>query len=372
MAENTQKIHEVWLNNISGIGGATCKQLISHLGTAEDVFNSSFKELIKIPNIGEILTKTIIQSRYKIDAAENELSLAQKHNTRILTYMDSEFPKRLKHQKDSPYLIYVKGKAIGLNGIKNIGIVGSRAATNYGQHVTKQIINKLSQIRGVNIISGLAYGIDIHAHRASLEHKMGTIGVMANGLSTVYPKVHQNTVMEMLQDEKSGIISENNMFSQPDAPKFPARNRIIAGLSDAVIVVQAKKKGGALITADIANSYNIDVFAVPGLITDPLSEGCNNLIKYHKAHLFSSIDDLIKELNWDQNNMNSNQISLFKASELSSIEKKVTDVILDHPLHIEEIAIQSQIPLPKLASTLLQLELKGVVKLKAGNIYTLN
>lgn len=372
MTEKSQKIYEIWLNNISGIGGATCKQLISHLGSAENVFNSTRKELVKIPQIGDFLTNSILNSKQKLDKAEKEFNLALENNTRILTYMDKEFPKRLKLQKDAPYLIYVKGTAKALNASKNIAIVGSRAATNYGQLVTRKFVEKLSEIQGINIISGLAYGIDIHAHRAALEYGLGTIGVMANGLKSVYPRVHQKTVSDMLADGKSGIISENSMTSLPDAPKFPARNRIIAALADAIIVVQAKKRGGALITADIANSYHKDVFAVPGLITDPLSEGCNNLIKYKKAHLLSSIDDILNELNWTKEANTSNQMALFQKSNLSTLEKKITEIMVDHPAQIEEIALQTQIPLSKLASLLLQLELKGVVKLKAGNIYTLN
>lgn len=371
MTDFSPKIYELWLNNISGIGGATCKQLISHIGSAQSVYNSSLKDLIKIPNIGEITAKSILQSKSKITHSETEFKRANDHNTRILTYMDEEFPKRLKMQKDAPYLIYVKGKAHGLNAKRNIGIVGSRAATNYGHYVTRKIVEKLSEFKDVNIISGLAYGIDIHAHRAALEFGLGTIGVMANGLSNVYPSVHRKTVHDMLQDGQSGVISENSMLALPDAPKFPARNRIIAALSDAVIVVQAKKKGGALITADIANSYHKDVFAVPGLITDTLSEGCNNLIKYNKAHLFSSIEDIVTELNWDQKRTVP-QMTLFEKKDLTPLEEKITTIIKEHPLQIEEISIQSQIPLPKLASALLQLELKGVVKLKAGNIYSLN
>ncbi|WP_044203921.1 DNA-processing protein DprA [Flammeovirga sp. OC4] len=368
----TQKIYELWLNDINGIGGATCKQLISYLESAENVYNSSYKDLIKIPNIGEFITNSILNSKSKLEKAEKEFQLAEANDTRILTYMDKEFPKRLKLQKDAPYLIYVKGKALALNASKNVAIVGSRAATNYGHYVTKRIVEKLSELPGINIISGLAYGIDIHAHRAALEYKLGTIGVMANGLKSVYPKLHQKTANEMLADQKSGLISENSMLSLPDAPKFPARNRIIAALADTVIVVQAKKRGGALITADIANSYHKDVFAVPGLITDPLAEGCNNLIKYKKAHLFSSVDDILTEMNWSKNSKQNNQMSLFQKNNLTTLEQKITKIIFEHPLQIEEIAIQTQIPLPKLASLLLQLELKGVVKLKAGNIYTLN
>ncbi|AZQ61950.1 DNA-protecting protein DprA [Flammeovirga pectinis] len=367
------KLHELWLNSISGIGGATCKLLISHLGSAEAVFKANDSTLLKINGIGEITAKSIVASRQRINVAEKELEKVVKSNARVLTYLDDEFPKRLKLQKDAPYLIYVKGRATGLNSQKNIAIVGSRNATDYGTHITQKIIERVNHLKGVNIISGLAYGIDIAAHKAALKNNIGTIGVMANGLNLVYPSIHKNTAQQMLTDNQSGLITENPMDAQPDGPKFPARNRIIAALADAVIVVQAKKKGGALITADIGNSYHKDVFAVPGLITDPLAEGCNNLIKHHRATLFSDVDDFIKTMNWDTTTPSpSKQMHLFQPQDLDPLEQKVAASIQKSPLHIEEISIQSQIPLAKLASTLLQLELKGVIKMKPGNIYTLN
>ncbi|WP_281614192.1 DNA-processing protein DprA [Flammeovirga sp. SubArs3] len=372
MTITQDKFYELWLNNIPGIGGATCKLLISHLGSAEEVFKAKKNTLHKINGIGVHTLQVIDKYRSQLVKIENEVKKIEASNVKILTYTDKEFPVRLKLQKDAPYLLYLKGQAKSLHSKKTVAIVGSRGANQYGKLVTEKIISDLSQFKDLCIVSGLAYGIDIYAHRAALQNQLGTVGIMANGLSKVYPAIHKKTAQEMIEDPKSGLITENLMDADPDGPKFPARNRIIAGLADVIIVVQAKKKGGALITADIGNSYHKDVFAVPGLINDPLAEGCNNLIKYQKAHLYSEIKDVITKMNWDLTSSTpTRQTKLFDTQNLSDEEKTVVSLLQKSEFHIEEIAIQSETPLPKIAGTLLQLELKGMVKMKPGNMYSL-
>ncbi|MBB3696295.1 DNA-processing protein DprA [Flammeovirga yaeyamensis] len=371
MTITESKFYELWLNNIQGIGGATSKLLISHLGSAEDVFKSSPTQLKKVSGIGEHTIHSIGISKKYLKKIDLEVQKIESANVRVLSYTDDEFPKRLKYQKDSPYLIYVKGKAKGLYAKKTIGIVGSRSANYYGKSVTNKLIEDLSKFKDIAVISGLAYGIDIQAHKSSLSNNVGTIGVMANGLNKVYPSMHKNTAIEMIKDDNSGLITENLMDAEPDGPKFPARNRIIAGLSDVIIVIQGKKKGGALITADIANSYHKEVFAVPGQVNDELAEGCNNLIKYQKARIYTSADDIIKMMNWDIQEKNNTQKTLFDTSDLSKDELSIVDLLKENEYHIEELAIQLQTPIPKLSGFLLQLELRGIIRLKPGNIYSL-
>ncbi|OHX65600.1 DNA-processing protein DprA [Flammeovirga pacifica] len=371
MTINQTKFYELWLNNIPGIGGATSKLLISHIGSAEEVYKSKPSSLKKVLGIGENTVHSIQQSKKYLSKIENEVRKIEKGDVRVLTYTDEDFPKRMKLQKDAPYLIYVKGKAKGLHAAKTVGIVGSRSANQYGKGVTAELVRELSQFKDINIISGLAYGIDIQAHKSSLDNKVGTIGVLANGLNKVYPSIHSKVAHEMVNEHNSGLISENLMDSEPDGPKFPARNRIIAALSDVLVVVQGMKKGGALITADIANSYHKEVFAVPGKIDDPLSEGCNNLIKYQKARILTNTNDIIKMMNWDIQPVKSKQTILFSENDLSKDEIVIVNLIKEHDYHIEELAIQLQTPIPKLSGRLLQLELKGIIKLKPGNIYGL-
>ncbi len=362
-----EKIYQVALSHIPGIGNITAKSLISYCGSATAIFKKNKHKLSVIPGIGTYIADSILNFK-AFDIAEKEIEACEKQQVQILFYTDPEYPKRLKRNADAPVLLYFKGDPETLNRKKSVGIVGTRNATSYGKQIVDHLIDSL-RTHDALIVSGLAYGIDIHAHKAALRNNLPTIGVMASGMDTIYPHAHRETAMKMLKT--GGLITENKLTVKPDAHQFPARNRIIAGMSDAVIVVEAAKKGGALITAEIANSYNVDVFAVPGDIGKKYSEGCNNLIKQNKAHIITCIQDLEYHMNWDQasgpaltrKNIDYSQLNEDELSIVMTIEQHNTGILID------ELSWKSQIPLNKLASSLLNLEIKGLVKPLPGKKY---
>jgi DNA processing protein len=339
---------------------------VSYCGSSENIFRQTKGKLKKIPGIGEVLAGAIINQNILKDA-EAELRLAEKGGVRLLFYTNKNYPERLRHIADAPTLLYYYGNA-DLNPPKTIGIVGTRKATDYGREMVEKIIEGLAPFSPL-IISGLAYGIDIAAHKSSLVHQQRTIGVMASGIDIIYPSVHRDTARKMVS--MGGLITENRFGAKPDAPKFPARNRIIAGMCDALLVIEAAEKGGALITADIASSYDREVFAVPGRIGDKYSEGCNMLIRDHKAHILTSAADLIKMMNWEQE---TNKPAPFKAdySDLDSEESQIVNLLLGRDgVLLDDLSWKAQIPVSRLAAILLNLEFRGIVKSLPGKKYRL-
>ncbi len=277
----------------------------------------------------------------------------------------------MKQVADAPSLLYFRGNC-NLNNSRIIGLVGTRKATSYGRIVVENLMEELQKYNPL-VVSGLAYGIDIAAHRAALINRIPTLGVFASGLDIIYPALHKKTAIEML--EQGGWLGEHPPGTQPEAHFFPARNRIIAGLCDAIIVVEAAEKGGALITADIANSYDREVFAVPGPINARYSQGSNNLIKRHQAHLLSSVKDLEYILNWDlalKESKTTKQEEKIPAG-LTDQEEKVVGVLLSkgNELAIDDLSWQSQVPINQLAAILLNLEFKGLVKALPGKRFRL-
>ena len=361
-------LFKVGLTLIPKIGDVMIKQLISYCGSPEQIFKEKKGALLKIPRIGTTLADSISSSKV-LTEAEAIIKQAETHKTELLFYTDKAYPNRLKTIDDSPCLIYYKGNA-NLNSDKIVAIVGTRNATDYGIETTQQIVSQLTEHRAL-IVSGLAYGIDITAHRSALKHGLPTVGVMANGLDTVYPSRHAATAKAMT--EFGGLISENVFGSKPDAPKFPARNRIIAGMCDAIIVVEAAAKGGALITAEIAHGYNKELFAVPGNINRPYSQGCNKLIKEHKAIFLSSVQDLEKELNWDlkaQENLKKLENII---EHLNGQEKAIVELLVQNEsMLVDELGRKTQTEIYKLSGALLNLELQGIVKVLPGKKYTLS
>lgn len=361
------RLAQIALNFIPGVGHMLVKQLISYSGSAEAILNLNKSKLLKIPGIGpstaEAITKNI-----PLKKAELELEKCVKHNARIILYSDKDFPKRLRHINDAPSFLYIKGNT-DLNSSKVISIVGTRKATNYGKQITESLIEQLIPHNPL-IVSGLAYGIDIHAHKAALKHNLATVGVMASGINIIYPSVHKETANKMVTN--GALITENSIDSKPDAPKFPARNRIIAGMADAIIVIEAAKKGGALITANIANGYNKDVFAIPGDLNNESSEGCNNLIKTNRAHLLQSVADIEYIMNWEKNDNLRPSIEL-DLDDLLPEEQKIIKELRNHksPIMIDNLSWQTQLPINKLASMLLSLEFKGYVNALPGKRFGL-
>jgi DNA processing protein len=364
-----EKLYQVSLSLVPDIGDITAKTLLSYRGSAKEIFKKSKNQLAKIPGIG-LINGGKIKSFSSFNIAEAEIHKCKTHHVEILFFTDDGYPKKLKHAPDSPTILYYKEKG-NLNNHKTVSVVGTRKSTECGRKFTKKIIEQLSA-HNVLIISGLAYGIDYHAHKAALQYGLDTIGVMASGLDIIYLSMHRSTAMEMLQH--GGLLTEFKIGEKPEAHNFPSRNRIIAGMSDVTIVIEAAKKGGALITAEIANSYNRDVFALPGDLGKKFSEGCINLIKINKAHLLTSAEDIEDIMNWEAHTSPiPHEEKCYAYSKLTSEERAVIETLkstLDG-LILDELSWKSQIPLNKLASILLNLEFNGIVKTLPGKKYKL-
>ncbi|MEM7109802.1 MAG: DNA-processing protein DprA [Bacteroidota bacterium] len=361
----SNRVAQLALHFIPNIGNYLIKQLISYCGSAEGVFAASKSKLLKVPGIGEVAANAILEQQ-PIERADNELHKAKKDGVKILFHSDRDYPLRLKQINDAPSLLYIKGSG-SLESNKVIGIVGTRNATDYGKSFTSELVAALKPHNAL-IVSGLAYGIDIQAHKTALRNGLNTIGVMAGGINKMYPAVHRKVAEEM--QEGGAVITEQPFDSVPDAPKFPARNRIIAGLCDAVVVVEAASKGGALITANFANDYNRDVFAVPGDLNRQYSQGCNNLIKQNKAHLLTGIQDIEYIMNWDTSEKEPKQ-PLWNLELFSNEERLVVETLKgeNSGIHIDKLSWATQIPVNSLASTLLALEFQGHIKSLPGKKY---
>lgn len=361
--------YDIALAMIPGIGGKSAKKLVSHCGSAKAVFEMPAGKLQRISGISERMTQLLTKEKEEaFRKADEEMERAQKQHIRILHYLDKAYPERLKHCFDAPAVLFYKGDA-DLNNPKNISIVGTRKATTYGKQFTRQLIAALAPHQPL-VVSGLAYGIDIEAHRSALHHGLSTVGVMANGLDMVYPAAHR-AVAEQMQLENGGVMTEQFWGTPPDARRFPARNRIIAGMTDLTLVVEAGAKGGALITAEIANSYDRHVAALPGNVDKESSRGCNQLIKAHKAHLVTDPADIEALLNWDVMQEAKPQTTVADLLEsLSDTERRIYEVLREvDSMEIDELSFRTQIPVHQLASQLLDLEFRQRVRPMPGKRY---
>ena len=352
----------------AGIGNANAKYLISYLGNPENVYNAGKKQLSQVPGIGEKVIKAI-QKKECLKKAESIVKECEKKNIEIIYYTEDRYPGLLKGILDAPNVIYFQGTG-DLNPPRSISIVGTRKATDYGKSIVKQLIHPLHILKPT-IFSGLAYGIDIEAHKEALTTDIPTFAVLAGGLDKIYPGLHIPLAEKMIAN-KGGIISEYPPGTIPEAHNFPARNRIIAGISESTIVIEAARKGGALITADIAHSYNREVFAVPGDIGNPFSEGCNQLIRDQKALILTSENDLYYQLNWDLTS-DLHKKKKLAYENLSGEEQAVLSTLEDYKgtLAVDELAWRSQVNITQLASILLNLEFKGIVKSLPGKKYSI-
>jgi len=359
--------YEIALSLIKGVGHIKAKNLIAYCGGAEAIFKETKKNLLKIPDIGEYCVKSILNHDV-LERADEESEFIKKNNITPIFYLDDAYPKRLKHCDDSPIILYFKGNC-DFNVQKVISIVGTRNATDYGKEFCKNLIDELS-VHQLLIISGLAYGIDISAHKEALNKNIPTVGVLGHGLDRIYPGVHVQYAKKML--ENGGLLTEFISYTKPDRENFPMRNRIIAGLSDAVVVVEAKETGGALITAEIANSYNRDVFALPGRINDEFSFGCNRLIKTNKAALIQSAKDIEYILGWETSPIKSSSVQKQLFIELTSEEEKILNIMKTNgETSIDMLAVLSEMSMSKVSVLLLNLEFKGIVRCLPGKLYKL-
>ncbi len=353
---------------MAGIGSATVRKLIHHAGSPEAVFAEHLSKLEKIPGIGrETLTK--LRSRQSVlTDVEKEIEHAEKKNTRMLWYEDEEYPERLRQCSDGPLLLYARGK-MNPNPARILSIVGTRKATERGLEHCDRIISELaSGYPDLIIVSGLAYGIDVAAHRAALHQGLDTFAVLGHGLDHVYPAAHRATAEQI--SGQGALLSDFPMGELPIPKNFIKRNRIIAGLSDGTLVVESAKKGGAMVTADIANSYNRDVFTIPGRPGDEFSEGCNYLVKTNRAALVESAADIEYLLSWDIRSGRQQAVQQALFSTLGDEEKKIMEALREEQeLQIDVLCHKTGLPIHQLSSLLLQLEFTGLVRALPGNRY---
>lgn len=362
--------YKVAFSLIPRVGARLGKQLLSYCGSPEAVFNTPPGKLQKIPGMGPSTSRAIRDSSV-MKQAEIICRAAERNHTQILFFTDQAYPGRLKEVYDAPLVLFRKGDA-DLNTQKVISVVGTRYATEYGKEMVESLIKGFKDHNPL-IVSGLAYGIDVVAHKTALIEGLETVAVFGCGLDRVYPAVHGAVVREMLKN-KGGIISEYSFGTLPEVHHFPSRNRIIAGLSDAVIVVEAAKKGGALITADIAESYYRDVFAVPGNAGRVWSEGCNNLIKYQKAQMLTHASDLDYFMKWGnfshENDYKKQKEDLIKEKKLNEEEQRVMDKLMGaETMLLDELSWKMGLSVGRLSSVMLQLEMHGLVKSLPGKRY---
>jgi len=357
---------KIALGLIPHVGDINARKLVSFFGSVEAIFREPYQSLIKIPGIGSGLAKSICQKSY-LRAAEKEAEYVIKHNIKTFFYLDSDYPFRLRQCDDSPVVFFFKGSC-DLNSQKILSVVGTRSATIRGREVCEKIIGDLAAGHpDLVIVSGLAYGIDITAHKAAMLHNLETIGVLAHGFKSIYPSIHRSIANSMVS--KGGLLTDFVSDALPERNNFIKRNRIIAGISDATLVIESGIKGGALLTADMAASYNRDVLAVPGRPDDQWSAGCNALIKTNKAALIESAVDVEYFINWKpEKSKLPVQKTLF--TELSETEQKIYELVMKSgEITIDQVCRILDIPISKLSPSLLQMELKGLVKCYPGNMY---
>lgn len=362
--------HQIALTQIPQIGDIVAKKLLAHFGSASDVLNASRKELANIPDIGTVRADAIFQFRdYR--RADKEIEFLEKNDIQALFYTATNYPQRLRHCADSPVMLYYKGTT-NLNAPRIISIVGTRTPGEYGKTMCAQLVEALT-VHNVVIVSGMAYGIDIIAHKRAVQQRIPTIGVLAHGLDRVYPQQHKSTALEMI--DNGGLLTEFLSHTQPDKQHFPMRNRIVAGIADATIVIESGTQGGSMITADIANSYNRDVFAIPGRANDPHSAGCNELIKTNKAMLITNATDFLQTMGWYADNTPSAakfnpQKELFIT--LDDAEQHIVTLFSgDMEKHIDELRRESHLPGSQVNSLVLKLEMRHILKGLPGQKYQL-
>ena len=368
LMDNTLR-YQIALSMIPGVGGITAKKLISYCGGVEALFREKKHALLKIPGIGNVLGDLVTGFK-DFDRVDKEIAFIEKSGIKAMFYLDSNYPARLKHCEDGPILLFYKGIA-DLNNPKSIAIVGTRSITEYGKEKCDELIEGLKKHDPL-IVSGLAYGVDARAHKAALDHQLATVGVLGHGLDRIYPPLHKQLAIRML-DEGGGLLSDFNSGTIPSRENFPRRNRIIAGLVDALIVVEAAKSGGALITANIASSYSRDVFAVPGRTSDIYSQGCNHLIKTLKATLVENAEDVEYAMNWQIQNDKAKPVQQSLFVELSSDEQTIIDLIKENgESSFDYLVNKTQLGFSKTSSLLLNLELKGALSPLPGKVFKLS
>ena len=368
MSESTRPElqYQIALTMAPAIGPVTARKLISKAGSAREVFRMNRSSLKKIPGVGPLMSGSLLSSSL-LDRAAKEMDFIERYQISVLSLEDPEYPRRLKQCVDAPILLYTRGRE-GLNTKTALSVVGTRKASSYGKELCRNIVMELgSMLEDLVIISGLAYGIDVIAHRAALDSRIPTIAVLGHGLSTIYPHTHRETAKKICR--QGALVTDFHSGLGPERNNFLRRNRIIAGMADATLVVESGATGGALITADLAASYDRDVLAIPGRATDMRSKGCNNLIKLNVAAMVESATDVINHLNWTDHSSQSPKQAAEKDA-FTAQEKQVLALLSSHSgLRPEELSALSGISIQEVLSMLTEMELNRWVTVEPGNLY---
>lgn len=361
----TELFYTIALTRVKGVGPEGARTLIAALGSAASVFDAPVKELMALPGLGP-KTAERIKTFDDFDKVHVELDFIKTHKIEAFTFADKGYPARLKELSNAPAVVFYKGTEV-LNHPRVIGIVGTRRVSDYGKGLVQELVQDLAPYDVVTV-SGMAYGVDVMCHRKSLECKVPTVSVMAHGLDMVYPSAHTATAREMTRN--GGIMTEHTSGTEMRKEYFPRRNRLVAGLVDALVVVESPAKGGSLITAEIAHSYHREVLAFPGRTHDDRSAGCNNLIKTQKAQLIESAADLAWFLGWPSADAQSSQNS--KAAQLRGLEKRIYVYLREKPeqkCKLDLMCEELEIPQGELSLLLLNMEFSGFVRCMPGNSF---
>jgi len=360
-------LYQIALTLIPNIGSVQAKTLLAHFGDAESVFKASRKKLEAIEQIGSVRAGSI-KTFEDFATAEKEIEFITRYKIHPLFITDKNYPQRLLNCFDAPVLLYYRGNT-PLNTSRVVSIIGTRSCTDYGKQFTEKFVADLRE-QQVLVVSGLAFGIDAIAHKAAVQNNLPTVGVLAHGLDCIYPPKHRNLAKDMLQN--GGLLTEFRQDAKPDKHNFPRRNRIVAGMADATIVIETAIKGGSMFTAELARNYNRDVFALPGRITDSKSDGCNYLIKHNHAVLLTDAKQLMETLGWQQKKVSpKTQQSLF--NDLSKDEALIVEILRQKEhTHVDELFLKSGLSSSSVAAAMLNLELQAVITSLPGKIIRLN
>jgi DNA processing protein len=363
-------LYQLALTEVPNVGLVQAKILAQHFGEAQKIFQANQSTLEKIEGIGEVRAKSI--KRFTdFSQAEDEIKFIEKFSIQTLFITDKQYPQRLLHCFDSPTLLFYKGTA-DLNASKVVAVVGTRAHTEYSKKMTDELVQELSA-HEILIVSGMAFGVDAFAHKAAVKNNLPTVGVLAHGLDQIYPPEHAGLAKDIMK-HGGGLLTEFRSDTTPDKHNFPTRNRIVAGMSDATIVVESGIKGGSMVTAELANGYNKDVFAFPGKVTDTKSAGCNYLIKSNKAVLLTEAQQFLELMGWEEKQSRKSIVNSQKMIfiELSKEEKIIVEILNQkETVHIDEINLKSGLSNSAIAAAILNLEIQNVVNGLPGKMYRL-
>jgi DNA processing protein len=367
--EKNEQMHRLALSLVKGIGNNIARNLINTIGSAEAILKLPISKIKKLNGVGEKTALGFKEIKQHLIRAEKELKFMEKNKINILFYDQQNYPNRLLNYTDAPLFLFCKGD-FNFNTNKIVNVIGTRNATVYGKELTEQLMANFASYN-ITLVSGLAHGIDIAAHKAALQHNMQNIAVLGHGLDRVYPFVHKS-IAEKLQ-VNGGLISEFLSGTIPDRQNFPVRNRVVAGMTDCTIVIESAISGGAMITAEMANVYNKDIFAFPGRANDEYSLGCLKLIKNHKASLVTCANDIIEAMNWDLETKPKQAIQPQLFFDLSETENVIYQILLlKEKTHIDEFFQNCTLTQSAITSILLQLEMKGILQSLPGKLFKLN